>query len=353
MNSNPVLSIIYTNMGENDLEILNNKVARLSDEIEINVITDKSKTNPIHGLNYRYHNKNYKNINEFIMQLIQQSSASYFLIQNTGLSDIQFDDVIHRIYSYKFSLDILTLTEFRNNKIQNIIDMPFLFHGQDFDNLIFKKDILINSYNEKSLYNWKIDALLDSQLGYNLKIESNLKERSIEETFLAINNFISQINNIKINKYIKKDLICAYYEKSLKYYIGPAYKKVLINKNSKDQSRFLKQIDKMIKNIDIELINSIPALRYYFIQLTIDHYKFIKYKAKRVHLSIMRYLYKNMDFHTYKIYIKKYNKLFPAAIRAIKVKNSVPIYLYLIRRKLKKKVELHRVKNFSKPKFVK
>ncbi|MEK5444553.1 hypothetical protein [Fredinandcohnia sp. FSL W7-1320] len=332
------------------------KITRLyprKDSYELVVVYNKRNTstseltiNNDHSIKLLGVNKGENSVNLISSKVLKICETNYFIFQNVAedVYDIdQFTEIISK--HGESSPDVVAQTTPVRRKDQYLIeDVPLLFVDKSLNNIMFARSILENSIEYPDQFSWKINCLLNSQFVSINPIKQNIinndDDQDLATYFNSYSEQIKRVKNLlsktKMNIYIRNAILKNLYEIIIGNQIGLTYKKIIKESNSNNQVNFLNQFYKWLKEIDIRILSFIPAIRYYFIRWTIDNYLSFSYAAKRQHLNVLKYIISNMHFDTHQTYIQKHNKMYPAALNAAKINSTIPIYLYLIKRKFKK-----------------
>lgn len=351
----PVISIVIFGGTDNQKKEMVKKITNLypaNRDYELLFITNKKNYNTMEVIPKKDFyikavcvKKGSNALNQISTKILKVSRTNYFLFQNVN-EDLynlnKFIDLIKKNPFNNKSKSIIAFTMPTKPKDKYLVeDAPYLFINKEISNIVFSRPILEYSVISQSQYEWKIQTLLNSQYILINSMEnenSNIEDISMyfQKSIKQLNKFSSFLNQLNINEYSKKTLFRNLFEQIVSSQISILYKKVIKEKKGIVQVEFLKQIEEWLKVIDIQILSLVPAIRYYFIRWSIDNYSSLSYLAKRQHLKILKYIIKNMHFDSYQVYMKKHNKLFPAAIMSTKLNSIIPIYIYLIKRKLKK-----------------
>ncbi|MED1468589.1 hypothetical protein [Bacillus salipaludis] len=329
-----------------DLVIIHNKKDIKNCEIDININVS------IKVIDMK---KNRNSINQIGAKALKECGSNHFIFQDINEELYDINKFVEVIQKNSFSnQNIVAFTSSVRRKDNYLIeDAPMLFINKNLSNIAIPRSILVKSIGSVNQYEWKINTILNSEYVSIIPLEiENLRYESISMFFQSTEEQIKKLSNllnqIKLNKYIKYYIIKNLYELIVTTHIGPIFKDIIYGKNSTQQVLFLKEFEKWLKKIDLNFLSYIPAIRYFFIRWSIDHYNSFSYTAKRQHIKILKYIINNMHFDSHQIFIKKYNKMFPAAMTAVKLNSIIPIYKYLLKRRLKTLIKHNKIIDFSK-----
>ncbi|WP_067925712.1 hypothetical protein [Alicyclobacillus shizuokensis] len=307
------------------------------------------------------------NIAYNLSQLLDKTSAAYYWFpQGTDSHEYSVGEIVRLVAEVGLhDNDVIVFRSHSDSPRQfsRIEEVPSLLHDAEINHMVFHRNLLENLSREihsasrqYDQYEWKARALLNADWihVYPLARQPLLRipsigeessdsrirtqiETTIQEFTEALSSFSENVSRLHINKYIRGELIANYCEELMSGYIGPLYQEVVSRRNRKEQSIMLTLIYRWLNTLDKRTLNSVPSIPYYFVRNTIDRYLSLSWFTRRKHLRILTYILTNMHYNVFQEYRSRHNKLYPAAMRAAQWKSTLPIFLYLLRRKLKAK----------------
>ncbi|WP_157076162.1 hypothetical protein [Alicyclobacillus kakegawensis] len=305
------------------------------------------------------------NIAENLSQLLDKTSAAYYWFQQgTDNNEYSIGEIVRRIAEVGLhDHDVIVFRSHGDSYRQysRLEEVPSLLHDADISHMVFHRNLLaklsreIHSANRQyDPYEWKARALLSADWihVYPLSRQPLLQipsigdepsdsriltqiETAIHQFTEEFSSFVENVGRLHINKYIRMELIANYCEELMSGYIGPLYQEVLSRRNRKEQSVMLTLIYRWLNTLDKRTLNSVPSIPYYFVRNTIDRYLSLSWSTRRKHLRILTHILTNMHYNVFQEYRSRHNHLYPAAMAAARWKSTLPIFLYLLRRKLK------------------
>ncbi|MEA3320552.1 MAG: hypothetical protein U9Q88_11025 [Bacillota bacterium] len=345
--STPFVSIILIGGTEvRKSEILNrlNKYSR-NDNVEVINIQLKKDEVSINGTKTIIINKKRNLYYEIASKVLSISKCNYFIFWNVLEEEKNIEVFLDYIHINKSNTDTLVLTSGSNKSKQaySIEDLPQLLANKELLNIAFPRNILQEYNSKKNQYAWKANLLLAPNSIFKVKrlpASSDEKDQNISFVFPEINeaiqNYKSNIMKLDVNQYQKNDLIKEYYELIFSGKISKLYRSIVKERNSRKQVSFFKELMFTIINMENTIITRVPAIRYYFIRWTIDNYNSLSLSAKREHLNILGHVIKKLHHDDHLVYISKHKYLYSAAIKSVRYNSILPIYIYLIKRKIKR-----------------
>lgn len=353
-NHNPLVTIVIFGGSELQKKEMINKITNLypvSGDYDLVLVTNKKAFNqgelynslPLRVLGM---NKGMNSVQQISSKVLNVCNTNYFIFQNVNEELFNIKKFIEVIRKSKQRNDTLIAFTAPVKKKEKCIveDVPLLFCEKDISNIAFPRAVLKHSNESVDQYEWKINSIINTKfVSINpVKFEDiNFENPSsyFQNVNEQIKKFLNLINKISLNKYVKHTLTKNIYEQIISNQVGVMFKKIIKETKGNEQVVFLNEFYTWLKEIDIQVLSSIPSIRYYFIRWSIDNYFSFSYSAKRKHISIVKYIVNNMHYDDHQIFMEKYNKMYPAAISTAKYSSIIPIYLYLAKRKLSKKLE--------------
>lgn len=161
-------------------------------------------------------------------------------------------------------------------------------------------------------------------------ITSNNIDKNIDNKFFA--------NNIKVN----------YLNRLSEADIWPAFKSAIISRNKDVQKVALEYAIKLVESLGNEVLNKQTKFKWIFSKGMIDKYLFLDKSNRKLCLKLLTALFKKMDGESL-CNLRLEQKYFVSCMeRAVKYQNSMHIYEFLIRRKLKRFRSKFKLKNIKK-----
>lgn len=344
--STPFVSIILiggTKVSQTEIQTKLKKYSRI-DNVEIVNIQFKKEDISVSGSNTIIMNNKKFRYYEIANKVLSISKSNYFIFWNVSEETKSIEALLDHVYINKSNTETLVLTagSNKNKQVNSIEEMPYLLANKDLLDIAFPRKMLQEHNSKKNDYAWKAKLLLAPNNSFKVKRlpMSYHENHNISDVFREINQEIevykSNIIKLDINQYQKNDLIKEYYELIFSDKISKLYRSIVKERNSRKQASFFKELMFTIISIDNKIITRVPAIRYYFIRWTIDNYNSLSLSAKREHLNILRHVIKKLHYDDHLVYISKHKYLYSAAIKSVRYNSILPIYIYLVKRKIKR-----------------
>ncbi|MGL4873805.1 MAG: bifunctional glycosyltransferase/CDP-glycerol:glycerophosphate glycerophosphotransferase [Clostridium sp.] len=159
---------------------------------------------------------------------------------------------------------------------------------------------------------------------------------------------VQNIDKYCTNRFTKEKLKGEYFERLILVDIWPPLKRAIVHGSEETKVKALENMMALIKELDQGIINNSSKLRWIITQGIVDKYLFMNSKARNEYVNLLVEVYKKFDANS-KNYLKvNYGDLYKYIKKTVKHKNKRYLFLYLVKRRLKKiptKIESVLVKN--------
>lgn len=218
-------------------------------------------------------------------------------------------------------------------------DHPFVIHAYLKAKSIYTLDKIIYYYRSRE----DDDNLSLSQL-VNVK-SANVVTDIFKSLKVSDKLWSYYYKNEYKSTYVKTQ----YYNRIIKADLWPAINKSIKSKNNEDQVTVLTAFGKWVEEMDNTLFNKLPLISHIITFQTLNRYTLLTKEAKNIHFSILKNCFEKLDPDMIsRLLTGSKGKEIESTLRASKRNSSIPMYTYLIKRSLKRKLQQAKILGINK-----
>ncbi|MGL5647809.1 MAG: bifunctional glycosyltransferase/CDP-glycerol:glycerophosphate glycerophosphotransferase [Clostridium sp.] len=138
------------------------------------------------------------------------------------------------------------------------------------------------------------------------------------------------------NKFTEEKLKVEYFNRLVLVDIWPPLKRAIIYGDEKTKIQALKNIKNLVVTLESEVFNKSSRFRWILTQGIVDKYLFMNNKVRDCYVELLIEAYKRFDVNSLNYLQIHYGDLYKHIKKAVKKKNKIYLFRYLVKRKLKK-----------------